>query len=242
MLSLMSIFLNEKDSNTDVKEPKNKEKNKDPKVEDPDMDDPDVEGTGKKTDNEEELFDDVDDEGLDLENNKDDDETPEDNPDEEPTDDTDTTDDLGDDTTDDTTDDLGDTGDDLGDDNSTDDLGGDDSTDDSLGDDSTEEDNSPTQDKINKLLQSFNTMYNDCEEIISSINTSNKNNDPLEYKTLTNVVDNLQNLKNTMYDYIINKYKKKSYEENLYTYYSMLYSIKKTQQIVEKIIEIRNKA
>ena len=139
------------------------------------------------------------------------------------------TEDLGDD-------ELGDGTDDTGDTDGTDTEG---ETDDPYGDET--EENPDEKLKIKKLKIAYKNLYNDINEIRSNLNRVSYDYNELQAKTLYRVTENLTSISDTLFDYIINLYDKKTYYENLYHYQYIVKTVKITTQIMEKIKEMQNK-
>ena len=134
------------------------------------------------------------------------------------------------------------TEDDNQDDENTDDY--DDTTDDNTSDEDSmnngsEEDIEKFKQK--KLLNDYIKFYNDTIIIIEKINNNKKNADYLQNKSLDSCLDNLERIKDDVYQYLTELYNTKTYSENLYNYYVFLKSVKITNKIVEKIVEIQDK-
>ena len=118
----------------------------------------------------------------------------------------------------------------------------------------TEDDNQDDEDSMNngseediekfkqkKLLNDYIKFYNDTIIIIEKINNNKKNADYLQNKSLDSCLDNLERIKDDVYQYLTELYNTKTYSENLYNYYIFLKSVKITNKIVEKIVEIQDK-
>lgn len=215
-MNILDMFLNEKKNNEDsIEDPELKEE----KTNDPDM-------------NEDELFKEVDKEGKEAEDdatiNRDNEKN---NTEEDNTDEDNTSDDLNteeDNTSDNSTEE----------DMSTDDNSGEDDSFDS--NDNTEEDGDE-KDKNIRLLQSYKKLYIDVNSIINKFSSSNIYCNKLESETIINAMDNLIRVRDLLYDLIINKFKSKSYDENLYNYLYIVKIVKFTNEIIKKIVELRNK-
>lgn len=155
---------------------------------------------------------------------------------------------TGDDPTDDGGDD-GTEGDDLGDDTDPDAVGDDDpsgdgdaTAEDPAMDDGTE--GEPEEDKNSllkkkKLLERMSELYNFISTVASQL-TKAEALDPKESMLISFTQDEVSKLQKIVYDYIIFKFEKDSYEENLVMYYKFDTSLKINNEIITKVNDMRN--
>ena len=226
-MNILDMFLNEKKNNEDsIEDPELKEE----KTNDPDM-------------NEDELFKEVDKEGKEAE----DDATINRDNEKNNTDEENNTEEDNTEGEDNTSDDLNTEEDNTSDNSTEEDMPTDDNSDDNTGEDDSFDSNDNTEedgdekDKNIRLLQSYKKLYTDVNSIINKFSSSNIYCNKLESETIINAMDNLIRVRDLLYDLIINKFKSKSYDENLYNYLYIVKIVKFTNEIIKKIVELRNK-
>lgn len=104
--------------------------------------------------------------------------------------------------------------------------------------DDSEEDNVLLGKKL-KLVEAMSSLYNSISTILIELNIISPNTKE-EREIYNNIVETLTDTREAIYNYILLKYSRSKYEENLIAFYSFEASIEICKELLSKMKDIRN--